>query len=263
MNEQFYMRVCSMNVAGRILEYPPMTLEFETEFSASGGSAQTKVKIYNPSSDTVTACKKTGNQYPKITIDAGYQADHGTCVTGEIVKYELKKGTDNVLHLMVGDKTSLWCSAIVNRSWRGSISAKSAIQQILGDLSITAAKIDLEDDKSYNNLVISGVTLQSAMNRIARDTKSKFFFKNGQAFFLSDKTGHGSAQYLKPDTGLLAADPTNYGYKIKILFNYKRWAGSLLILETNDGEVNLKAGKGKHQFSTAGNAVTEVEAVKI
>jgi hypothetical protein len=257
------MRVCSMNIGGRVIEYPPMTLEFETEFSAAVASAQTKAKIYNPSKETVGACKKTGNQYPKITIDAGYQADHGTCIVGEIIKYELKKGPDDVLELLIGDRTSLWNSAMVNRSWRGIVTARDAIRQILGDFGVTAAKVDLGMDKIYQNLAFCGISLQSAMDRIARDTKSKFIFKNGQAFFLSDKASQGAAIYLKPDSGLINAGPTTMGYKIKSLFNYKIWAGSLIILRTGESDINCKAIKGKHQFSTAGAAVTEIEVIKI
>ena len=173
MNEPFYMRVCSMNIGGRVLEYPPMTLEFETEFTMSCASSQTKAKAYNPAPDTVKACQKSGNQYPRITIDAGYKADHGICVTGEIIKYEFKKGSDAVLEMLIGDRTSLWRTAIVNRTWRGSITARSAIQQILSDFSVTAAKVDLGEDHQYENLAMCGVTLQSAMERIAHDTKSR------------------------------------------------------------------------------------------
>lgn len=263
MNEPYYMRVCSMNIGGRVIEYPPMTLEFETEFSAAGASAQTKAKIYNPSQKTVAACNKTGNQYPKITIDAGYKADHGTCVTGEIVKYEFKKGPDDVLSLFIGDRTSLWNGAMVNRTWRGAITADAVIRQVLGDVSVTAAKVELGTNKVYENLAFCGVSLQSAMDRIARDTKSRFIFKNGQAFFLSEKAVQGSAIYLKPETGLLEAIQTPTGYKIKSLFNYKIWAGSLIVVKTGGSEVNCKAGKGKHTFSTAGAAITEIETVKI
>jgi hypothetical protein len=48
-----------------------------------------------------------------------------------------------------------------------------------------------------------------------------------------------------------------------MLFNYTCWAGSLADLRTGGGEATVKVVKGKHQFSTHGNAVTDVEAVKI
>lgn len=258
-----YMRVCSMNIGGRVVEYPPMTLEFETEFSSAIGSSQTKAKIYNPAPETISACEKKGSTYPKITIDAGYQADHGTCVIGEIVKYEVKPGVDRVLELSIGDKSSLWLNAMINRTWRGSITASNAARQILADLGITALKIDLENDITYDNLCLCGMTLQGAMARIARDSKSSFFFKNGQALFLKQKATTGTAFYLSSSSGLLEYGKITAGYKIKSLFNYRLWAGSLVTLKTKSGEVNLKASKGKHSFSTQSSAFTEFEAVKL
>ncbi len=263
MSESYYMRVCSMNIGDRVIEYPPMTLEFETEFTLGAASAQTKAKIYNPSSDTVSACKKKGTQYARITIDAGYESDHGTCVLGEIVKYELKKGSDDVLELLIGDRTGLWQSTIINKTWRGTISAKLAAKQILSSVGVFAAMMSFTEEYVYNNLAFTGVSLGTALARIAADTKSQFIFKHGQAYFLSEKKGIGKAIVLKPETGLLEYAQSSVGYTAKTLFMYKCWGGSLVTLETESGDVNCKVTKGKQVFSTAGKAETEMTLVKL
>jgi hypothetical protein len=254
MTTALYMRVCEMNVNGRVLTYPPMTLEFETEFSDRTPS-QTKAKIYNPAPDTVSACEKRGNAFAPITISAGYQEDFGTCVVGEIVKYENKKGRDSVLELTVSDKTSLWASAIINKSWKGVISARDAATQILRELGITPAEMGFGEEKSYQyGISFSGVPLRTAMERIARDTKSRFRFSHGQASFTKDTAGSGTAFLLKYETGLLEASKTNGGYKIRTLFMYKMQGASLLHVVRPALDVLLRVRKGKPVFSPSGLA---------
>jgi hypothetical protein len=263
MSTALWMRRCRMNINGRILDGPPMNLEFETTFS-TGSSSQTKAKIYNPAPETIAACEKEKTKYPYIIIDAGYIADYGTCVAGEIIKYEVKKGMDEILELDISDKSSLWNYSMINKSWVGPISASSIISQLFRDVGITPGKIDLSEDVLYERgISFSGVSLRTAMLRIARDTKTEFFFKSGLAYFMKPNTTSGTAFFLSYDSGLLEAQKTNNIYKIKSLFLYNLGAGSLVSLEGADIKEKLKVVKGKHTFSTSGNSITEIEGKKI
>ncbi len=260
----FYIRVCEMNIGGRSLSYPPFTLEFEISFAVNSVS-RVKAKIYNPSVETIQACEKKQNGYAPIIITAGYASDFGTCVTGEIVKHEEKKsGSDNVLELVVSDAAWKWQHAKVNKSWSGKITAENAIYEILNEVGITPAKVELAENKTYERgLSLVGMPLSTVMHNLAKDTKSEFFFRNGQAGFVSPARGYGQAFVLTPASGLLDANLTDYGAKIKMLFQYKCGPASLLILKNNEAEINFKVRSGKHQFSPTGNAITEVEAVRL
>ncbi len=264
MSSALYKRYCEMNINGRVLAGPPFTLSFETDFSVKS-SNQTKAVIYNPSDATISACEKKGGTYPPVVIDAGYEADYGTCVTGEIIKFEVSKGVDKVLTLTISDKTSLWTSAMINKSWKGSISAREVITQILKANGITPAKIDLEYEKVYSRgISFSGVSLRSAMKKLEQDTKSDFFFKNGQAYFLKEASSSSvSVFYLSPSTGLLSAKKTDKGYSISSLFMYQIGAGSPVQIDGVDVKGLFKAVSGKHRLSTNAQAGTEFEAVKI
>lgn len=257
---KLYKRTCSFTIEGRKLTYPPMTLEFESEFSASG-IATAKAKIMNPAPETVSKCHKNGNRYPQIIIDAGYELDHGTCVIGEIVKYELKKGSpDWSLELTIADKSSLWANAIVNKSWRSFITARQAATELLQEFGITDVEMVFGEEKSYpNGIAFSGVPLRAALERIARDIKSSFSFVNGQAKFYTQQTGTATAVVLRYDSGLLEAIKTDKGYKIKTLFMHKILGNSIVQLQVDDQVVNLKIIKGKHMFSPE-SASTEFEA---
>lgn len=264
MTSALYKRYCEFNINGRVLAGPPFTLEFETDFSVKS-SNQTKAVIYNPSDETIAACEKKKGVYPPIVIDAGYEADFGTCVTGEIIKFEVAPGVDKVLTLTIADKTSLWIYSMVNRSWKGSVSARDVITQILKDKGITPAKIDLEKEKIYSRgISFSGVSLRSAMKKLEHDTKSDFFFKNGQAYFLKEKSSSSvSAIYLSSGSGLLSAKKTEKGYAIQTLFMYQIGAGSPVQVDGNNVNGLFKVISGKHKFSTKGQAGTEFEAKKL
>lgn len=256
---KLYRRVCSMNIGGRVLEYPPMTLEFETTFSLTAPS-QTKAKVMNPAPETIAACEKRGNRFPIITISAGYEQDNGTCVTGEIIKYSVKKASDWTLEMTIADKTSLWSNSIVNKSWSSFITARQVATQILSDAGVTASEMLFGEEKAYDKgLAFSGVPLKSVMDRLAKDTKSVFAFRNGQASFLSDAAGSVTAVVLNYGSGLIESTKTDKGYKVKGLFMYTIQGGSIVVLQKGDETVNLKVLKGKHVFSP-GNAHTEFEA---
>lgn len=260
---KLYKRTCSFIIEGRKLTYPPMTLEFESEFSASGITTA-KAKIMNPAPETVNKCQKTGNRYPQIIIDAGYELDHGICVLGEIIKWELKKvSPDWSLELTIADKSSLWSNAIVNKSWRSFITARQAATELLQEYGITAVEMVFGEEKSYpNGLAFSGVSLRSALERIARDTRSSFSFVNGQAKFYTQQAGTATAVVLRYDSGLLEATKTDSGYKIKTIFMYKITGNSIVQLQIDNQVVNLKVVKGKHMFSPE-SASSEFEARRL
>ena len=259
-----FKRYCEFNINGRVLASPPFTLEFESEFSINS-STQTKAVMYNPSDETIAACEKKNGNNPLIVIDAGYEEDYGTCVAGEIIKYDVEKKVDKILTMTIADKTSLWTSATVNKSWKGSISAEDVISNILNELSITPAKIDLGVNKIYSRgISFSGVSLRTAMKRLEKDTKSSFFFKNGLAYFLKEQSASSaSVFYLSPASGLLSAKKTDKGYTVRSLFLYQIGAGSLVEIDGVDVKGLFKVVSGKSRFSYKGSAGLEFEARKL
>ncbi len=272
MSTPLYKRYCEFNINNRMLTSPPFALEFETEFSTKS-SNQTTAIIYNPADDTVAACERKGSSYPKIIIDAGYEADYGTCVMGEIIKFEIKRQKDRVLKLLITDKTSLWLNAKVNKSWKGAIDARSIITQIFSEFGITPGKIDLGVEKIYSRGVsFAGLPLSTAMKKLEQDTKSDFFFKNGQANFLKESGSIGAAFYLSPLTGLLSAEKfestrksgkTSKGYNVRTLFLYQIGVGSLVQIDGKQANGLFKVTKGKHKFSSRASSGSEFEVIKL
>lgn len=256
---KLYRRICEMNIGGRLLQSPPMTLEFEYEFSVKGIS-NAKARVYNPAPETVAVAQKD----TAVIITAGYEEDYGTCFTGNILKFEYIPGRDSKLEMVLGDGTALWNSIIISKSWTGPVIAKTVVSDLLSSVGVKAAKLEFTDNTNYERgISFNGVTLNKALTRIAKDTRSELYFRYGQICYLSPNKGYGTAFVLSPSTGLLTAGQTEKGYKIQTLFNYRLGAGSLVQLEKDSGVALLKLTKGKHVFSPCGNTGTEFEAVRI
>jgi len=254
-----YMRVCEMNIAGRLLTAPPMTLEFEYEFSTAG-FASIKARIMNPASATVSAAKKGAT----CTISAGYAGDYGSVFTGVVDKSEYAPGKDSTLTLTLKDDSERYAISVLNFSIKGPVKASQIIKELLNKVGITSAKIELGEDVNYERgFSCPGWTLRDALSQIAKDTKSQLFFRNGQCCLLAATKGVSTAWELSNSTGLLSATQTGSGYKIKTLFLYRLGAGSLVVLKRKDSSVTLRVSKGKHTFSPKGTTETEFEAVRI
>ena len=86
MDKELYKRVATVNAGGREFYYPPFSISFTQDVKINTLS-QTELKLYNPSPDTIKIFEaiKKGNSYtyPRVTIEAGYEDENGTCVLGE------------------------------------------------------------------------------------------------------------------------------------------------------------------------------------
>lgn len=253
-----WMRLCKLTIGNRVLEGPPLHIEFEEDFSTSvsGGA---KIKIANPSSETLAAVKKTA---VNVIMAAGYQDDYGTVFTSEVNKWEYKKGQASVLELQVKDASSLWIKANVNRSWRGPIAASAVAQDLLRMFGLTG-RIEPETDISYPSKSFCGCTLSQALSALAHDMGSELFFRHGTVVILARRKGFQRGYYLSPETGLLSYEDAPKGYKVRALFLYQLGAGSVAKLKTASGDVDIKVVKGTRKFSVYGDAGIEFEAVRL
>ena len=146
-----YKRIASVKIGNRVFTFPPFSVEFDQTIKI-GVPTTTTLKLYNPASDTIRACEATGaglaKKYPQVTIDAGYEEEHGTCVIGSVYKYEVKKqGADRVLECSISDQTMNWQNAIINKTWKRT-SGSVILKDMLASLGITAS-VSLGTDKTY------------------------------------------------------------------------------------------------------------------
>ncbi len=256
-----FYRTCRVNLNGRVLTYPKLTIEFETRFATRGVQTGT-LKIYNPSEETIAACEKQrGKSNPFVFIEAGYREDSGTCFIGEMQNFEHKKDKEETIEIKISDTTRLWTTARINQSFTGPINASQVIQSVLSSLDLKAS-IHLKIDKEYENgISFSNTSLQKAMGMLSRDTESDFFFRSGRATFLPQYQGVGRAIVLDKNTGLIKANKTGkHSYKIRSLFLYYIDAGSWVSLYN---DILLRVHSGKKVFSSFSDSYIEFDAVRV
>ncbi|EPG73702.1 hypothetical protein LEP1GSC058_3102 [Leptospira fainei serovar Hurstbridge str. BUT 6] len=260
-----YNRAATVNIGGREFSYPPFSIEFVQELKFKNPQSTT-LKLYNPSPDTVgvfDAKKKgQGRIYPNVTVSAGYKEDYGTVVFGEAFAYTVvQEGLNRILEVKISDKTKDWGTAILNKSYK-NVNAESIIRDVCKTLSIAPGEINLGIGKFYESIVLR--SFRDSIQKLAKDTNSDFFFKNGLLTIVPSNPSVKTITKLDPSSGLLERpQKTSNGFKIKTLFLYNLTLAN--VVQINSKEVNVRARitKVNRTFSTFGDAYCEFEVVPI
>lgn len=274
MSSVFFGRYCSLNLDGRLFKSPPFSIEFEIEIK-SKGVAVSKVKLYNPSPETINKCKPIAKgkeiALPIVEIDAGYEDDHGSIFEGEIFSFkESFKRPDRVLELEIKDKSDKWGKADIQKSYR-----KLSISEIVKEISDEVGVKILRNEPSKNITLSSfyATNYATAINYLASVSESRYIIEFGKLVFESMDSVYGKATLLNFNTGLVeepqlvinqnkkTATKLEQRYKIKSLFNHKIRNGSFLKLEYKKESIELKVVAGKHSFSSISDSFTEMECI--
>lgn len=265
-NNALFNRYAQINIGGRLFTSPPFSIEFDQTLKI-GRLTQTKAKLYNPAPATIKTAepKKIGKTtvFTEVIIDAGYEDDFGTAVLGLIHDYKvIQKGPDKILEMTIGDATNKWINNLVAKSWEKSL-ASVILLEILQTAGITSTVL-LGEDKFYRTF--SARTMKGAIQKIAKDTGSQFYFKNG-IFKIEPQTPPKTRQvlFITPDSGLVnSIQKTKNGFKFKTLFFYKLLMGDIVQIEDkNTPSSVVRLIKGKKKFSSFGKGGCEFEAIQL
>jgi hypothetical protein len=263
---KLFKRVATITIGTREFKCPPFDMEFEQKVGV-GSLTSTECRLYNPNKDTIKAAegKKIGSYIdgPQVTIDAGYEAEHGTCVTGKSASYEVKQNkADTVLSMKIFDETTKWANSIIATTYRNQ-TASSIIQSMTSKIGITTDSVQVGTDKTYTTF--TALYFRHALQKLCNDTGSEFFFQNGILTVQSKtKPGTANALLLTPTTGLIGVpEKSQNGIKFKTLFMHKLQGGSIVKIESKNLNSVYKIITGKKKFSTFGKSECEFEAVSV
>jgi hypothetical protein len=256
MNQKYYMRVCSITVGERVLSYPPLTLEFETRF---GGGRMTEAKIYNPSPETIAMCQPKQKNLAPAMITAGYESYKGTVAIGEISSFNVERsGNDRILTIKIIDKLTRYFGSPLNIAYSGPIPASQVISDLASRFGLPVQKMDITEKTFTAGISLSGRTLGTALEYLARETKSRFFANNGNLEFWN-ASSRGDIVSLDSASGLLEVKPVKSGYNVKALFNWRIGPGSHVDIKSEQFSGLLRPVKGKLDFSTHRESYVEFE----
>ena len=259
----FFKKYCSLKIGTQLFTYPPFSIEFEQTLN-QGTPATTKVRLYNPNSDTIKAAegkpKGKTKQYPEIQIDAGFEDDHGLVCVGEINDFKVSRPeADTILELTVGDITGDYANLNIGKTFNnmnmGSI-MESVIKEAGKVGKVVVGKI--KNIKSY-----TAGNFKDTLQNLATESGSVVRFKNNEIHVEPEDMNKRSIAYISPVSGLIGGiEKDSKGYRFKTVFMYNVGGGDVVQIEDNYIEkINVKIVEGKKTFSTFGNSDCEFRAI--
>lgn len=257
---KLYQRSAELILADRKLTNPPFTIEFEAEFGTSPKANISTVRMYNPSKTTIAATKKN----VPVLVSAGYDDDIGQFIIGNVINFTIEpKRPDIVLELKVIDATAAWIFGFISKTYAAGALASTVIPDVLKSVGISAGKIELGKDHEFENGLTLNEPIAKALQRLARDTDSQFFFRAGRILFEANKDPKQiTLVKLSAKTGLInAPKQTDKGWKFDALLNYRLAAGTKVFVESPTANGYFRIFKGKHSFM-ANETTTSFEAEK-
>lgn len=116
MSQLQYLRKINLIVAGASgdgLDLSPMRIVFKTKKSDAQTPNTAEIRVYNLAPETA---KKIRQEFKTITLQAGYEANHGVIFTGNIkqVRFGRESGTDTYIDIAAGDGDDAYNFAVVN-----------------------------------------------------------------------------------------------------------------------------------------------------
>lgn len=256
-----YNQVVRLLLGSKEYSNKNIDIDFSVEFSNSPEPNVHEISIWNTSEDTKALIKKG----LPVILTAGYGDDIGSIAVGTVGSFEVvRHDIDNELKLLVGDGIESWLNQTVTRSYKANISALSVVNDLLSSFGLEVGKVSLGANITYANGISFNTTLNNAIKQVAKDTKSKFYIKNGVVFLVNESFNITTGFLLNKDTGLIGTPEKieidgKTGWKIQCLLNHRLSTDSLLQVQSRSFNGNVKVIKGKHDS----NFITEVEVVEL
>jgi len=245
---KYFNAYLSVNLNGRKLKIPDLSIEFDYDFTSSSGANIMTLTIYNPSAQTVSAAEEVGKVKAPITVDAGYIDDHGEILLGEVFGHTIKKvNGDIALELKCSSVSSKYKNAVISRSWPENTNAKIIIRDIFQSIGLTVSA-NVGEDKVYENGFSANGKISIILDSIKKDTKSTYMIDNGSVYWEPENTS-GKMQALKLTyPTILEVTPKGKNYEIRSLFNHRIISGYKMQVESNILTGTVKVINGRHSF---------------
>lgn len=266
MSTKLFMRVVEILTGPVKMNNTDLDIEFEVPFDDDLTPNISTVAVYNLSQDTINQLKRG----QKFTINAGYKADKGLALEGEISSHSTKRvGTDKLTTIKVLDSVPYNSNKTLQRAYKKTIKADALIKDFAKALGLKIAVLRLPTNKVYKKgYSIDGVILKE-IQRIAKDCGASCYISRGQTYVRPIKEGDNHNFVLSADTGLIGS-PEYFederdgkvikGYKVTSLLQYRMNTASIIKIQSAEVQATVRVRKGKHVCK--GNTYyTEVEAI--
>jgi hypothetical protein len=265
-----------------------LEIRFEVPFDDDSKPNESKVEIYNLSSDSVSRIKRG----VFCTIQAGYKGDVGVIASGVISRALTKSDGVNkitTVYILEGedfsrikvttktaDPAEKYTSGAkkgqdkaqkLQISFRAGTKADVIIRKLVSVLGIKlAASPKLVRNKVYEKgYVVTGLILNN-LEEVVRDCGSIIYYRRGRLVIRPLKDGFDERFTLQESTGLLGSPEPfdngtgDKGYKAKCLLQHRITVASIIELRSKTANGRYRARKGKH-VASGSEFYTELECV--
>lgn len=263
---KLFMRLVELVTGPVKMNNTDLDIEFEIPFDDDLTPNISTVSIYNLSQNTINQLKHG----QKFTIDAGYKAEKGLVLEGEISSHTSKRvGTDKLTTIKVLDSVPYKSTKTLQRAYKKAIKADALIKDFAKALGLKIAVLKLPNNKVYKKgYSIDGEILKE-IQKIAKDCGASCYISRGQTYVRPIKEGDNHNFILSADTGLIGS-PEYFeeerdgkvikGYRLKSLLQYRMNTASIIKIKSAEVKATVRVRKGKHVCK--GNSYyTEVEAI--
>lgn len=260
------MRVVEIVTGPLKMNNTDLDIEFEVPFDDDLTPNISTVSIYNLSANSINHLKRG----QKFTTNAGYKAEKGLVLEGEVSSHSTKRvGTDKLTTIKVLDSVPYKSNKTLQRAYKKSIKADALIQDFAKALGLKIVVLKLPTNKVYKKgYSIDGEILKD-IQKIAKDCGASCYISRGQTFIRPIKEGDNHNFVLSANTGLIGS-PEYFeeekngkiikGYRLKSLLQYRMNTASIIKIDSAEVNATVRVRKGKH-ICKGSSYYTEVEGI--
>ena len=258
-----FKRVIKVDIdgVGKTLEYPKLNIEFDGEFSNDNDPDDFKVYIRGLSQSTINKI----NIDKDINLQAGYQDDFGTIITGIIKDVQAyKKDSTTMTEIIINNDNKSWNDNIINQTFNPPITTKKILERIIPSSKLETGFIELKDNKTYQRGKTVRGRISSVIKQLGRESNTNITLSNNKVNITTSQTTK-KAFIVNSSSGLITTprkvtEKDNEAVcRFDILFNHNIKNKSLIKLESKTFNGNFEVTKAK--FNKDFSITVEVKEV--
>lgn len=175
---RFWKRRASLQVGTSRYQLDDLKFSFEVTSEDDAGIPICKLEIYNLAPSTRAVISKG----TPIIVNAGYQDDIGSVFVGSVASFSHDIGKlDAVTKITAADSLQQWLGSNVNKSYKGPITAKNVVADLLALFGIEVGLCMLAEDPIYKRGKVCTGRLKDVLTKIVcTDCKSRLLLRTGQ-----------------------------------------------------------------------------------
>jgi hypothetical protein len=273
-----------LTIGARRYSLDDLRFAFEVASEDNAKTPTCKLTVTNLAPSTRAALAKGD----PVILSAGYAGDMGTLFVGQIMEVAHDEGDlDVTTKITAVDSLDAWLGKSVNKTYKGPITAKEIIDDLLEIFGIEISLLNLAANKSYpRGRVCVGKLKAVLTDLVVGDCKSRLLLRTSQIIILPPEQGVTTGYMLTPQTGLLKTQkqqetqtPNTKGNVSKksrqqqteadgrgtreCLLNYRLGIGDHVAIQDQSGTKTVKLRKVGHKGDRDGDwkTILEVEPI--